>query len=167
MRSYVVLVMLASVLLLGCIIPPPPANNTTSIPVVSPATNGTTYPVANVTTNDTQSPYYSVDVGDKVWVNYTLWVDGKVYDTTNATLANESGIYSSYKKYEPFEFTVNFDQGLIQGFVINLIGMRVNETVSFDVDPSRGYGVHDPRKVMVIPRVYNMSTVETLPLAAV
>jgi FKBP-type peptidyl-prolyl cis-trans isomerase 2 len=106
---------------------------------------------------------YSVNIGDNVSVIYALWVNGSLYDTNNVTLANESGIYKLTKSYKPLNFTVEFNKGMIDGFVINVIGMRVNETVTFNVDPERGYGLYDPSKVMVLPRYYNKTMNETIP----
>jgi FKBP-type peptidyl-prolyl cis-trans isomerase 2 len=106
---------------------------------------------------------YSVDYGDYVWVDYVLWVDGKVFDTNNATVANESGQYTPFKAYEPFGFEVMRGAGVIDGFVYGVIGLRINETVTFSVSPERGYGTHDPAKVVVVPRYYNRSLYETVP----
>ncbi len=164
MRQYVLL--LALVLLFGCIEPEVVGNNTTvnvtDVPsnntsvVVPPANNTTVIPTV-------LPPNYTVSLGDTVWVNYTLWVNGSVYDTNNASLANESGIYNPLRKYEPFTYTVQFNQGVIDGFVINTIGLRVNETVTFTVDPARGYGPYDPSKVITVGRYYDRSVFETVP----
>lgn len=145
----------------GCTEEGQPANNTTSLPIIVPANNTTLIP---------SSPQglpsdYSVNLGDKISVNYTLWVDGKVYDTNNETLAIESGIYNPYRVYGPFVFDVIFNQGVIDGFVANVIGMTINETISFAVTPDRGYGYYDETKVITVPRYYNKSLFETVPLS--
>ena len=161
MRFYIALFVLM-VMLFGCFEDvQPPANNTTHVPIIDVVDNAT----PNISQNVSQAlpPDYSVNLGDTVWVNYTLWVDGEVFDTNNATLAQEAGIFNPYRNYEPFKFQVAFNKGVIEGFVINVIGMRINETVRFSVDPKRGYGLHDPRKVIVIPRYYNMSLYEDVP----
>lgn len=163
MRQYVLLI--ALIALFGCIQPDVTGNNTTvnvtDVPsnntsVVLPPTNTTVAPVI-------VPPNYTVSIGDTVWVNYTLWVNGSVYDTNNATLANESGIYSPLRKYEPFKFNVEFNKGVIDGFIINTVGLMVNETVTFAVDPARGYGPYDPSKVITVVRYYNRSVFETVP----
>ncbi|MDD5340010.1 MAG: FKBP-type peptidyl-prolyl cis-trans isomerase [Candidatus ainarchaeum sp.] len=157
MKNWIVLI-LATLLLFGCVNPPqPPANVTGPPPVMNNAT-----PAANATLKPIPADS-SVDVGDTVWADYTLRVDGKVTDTSNATLANESGIYSRMRAYEPFEFEVQFNKGLIDGFIIGVIGMRVNETQTFYVDPARGYGPYDPAKVIKVQRYYNTSLYETIP----
>lgn len=158
MRNIVLLVTM--IVLFGCVNPPQPQPNNTYIPPI--LNNATTIP----TTSQPLSPDYTVNLGDRIWVNYTLWVDGKVYDTTNATLANESGIYNPRRNYEPFSFTVEFNEGVIDGFVISVIGVKVNETVTFAVDPQRGYGLTDPRKIITIPRYYNKSLYENVSRAA-
>ena len=79
------------------------------------------------------------------------------------TLANESGIFNPSRQYKPLDFEVQFNKGIIDGFIINTIGMKINETVEYDVDPARGYGPYDPKKVIVVPRYYNKSLYETVP----
>lgn len=159
MKSYIV-IFVAMLLFFGCVNPPQPtANNTTYKPPVVNAANNSTFVSGSL------PPGYSVSLGDTVWVDYTLRVDGKVYDTDNATLANESGIFNPKRTYQPLKFTAAFNKGIIDGFVLAVIGMRVNETLTFSVDPDRGYGPYDPKKVVVIPRYYNKSLHETVPRA--
>lgn len=158
MRSYIVMFVMMA-LLFGCFEDmQPPANNTTAPPVIDVEDNITSPNVSRPL-----PPDYSVSLGDTVWVNYTLRVDGEVLDTSNETLAKEVGIYSPSRSYEPFNFQVLFNQGVIDGFVINVIGMRVNETVFFSVDPERGYGLYDPRKVLALSRYYDMDLFEEVP----
>lgn len=166
MRQYILL--LALVLLFGCIEPEITGNNTTANVTDIPSGNTSPVPPANNATAVAPivvPPNYTVSVGDTVWVNYTLWVNGSVYDTNNATLANESGLYNPLRDYGPFMYTVEFNKGVIDGFIINTVGLMVNETVNFEVDPERGYGPYDPSKVIVLPRYYNISTFETVPRA--
>ena len=164
MRRLILISLLALALLLfGCT--EQPEGNKSNYTVLGAGNQTPLNLTANTTpaTPKTLPDDYSVNLGDTVWVNYTLWVDGKVYDTNNATLAQEAGIYNMYRSYEPFKFEVAFNKGTIEGFVINVIGMRLNETVRFKVDPARGYGPYDPSKVMVIPRYYNKSMYEDVP----
>lgn len=176
MRNIIIFAIMG-LLLFGCVNPPQGGNATSSQPSMN-AQNGTTAPTnppanatappanteANASTGPTPLPAdYSVSMGDNVSVMYTLYVDGKVYDTNNATVANESGIFSPMRLYKPFTFQVLIGKGVIDGFVTNVIGMRINETISFTVSPERGYGLYDPSKVMVVPRFYNKSLFETVP----
>lgn len=167
MRSYIVLALLA-IVLAGCVTPPAETgdNATTGTLDVAPGYNNTGQ-AQNQSTG--LPPGYTVSLGDHVWVDYTLWVQGKVLDTSNATLANESGIFNPARTYQPLDFDVEFNTGIIDGFVINVINMHVNETINFDVDPARGYGPYDPSKVIVVPKYYTsnrymeMSLYETVP----
>jgi FKBP-type peptidyl-prolyl cis-trans isomerase 2 len=158
MKTAIVLI-LAMFLVFGCVNPPePPANVANPQPVINTA-NSTTQVLKPIPSGS------SIDIGDTVWVDYTLRVDGKVMDTSNATLANESGIYSAMRAYEPLRFTVEFNKGMIAGFVLGVIGMEVNETQSFQVDPARGYGAYDPRKVFLVDRYYTKNMSENVPRA--
>lgn len=158
MKNWIVLI-LAIFLLFGCVNPPQPAVNTTSPPAVVTAANNTSLALKPIPAGD------SVSLGDTVWANYTLVVDGKVLDTTNATLANQSGIYNPSRTYAPLEFEVAYNKGIITGFVNDVIGMKVGETQSFEVDPARGYGPYDPSKVIVVDRYYQENLSETVPRA--
>ncbi len=164
MRQYIVFAIVL-MLVFGCPQTEAPVNETAEEPPQTMIT-----PVVPPTTEQTPEvpaiPLgYTVNLGDTVWVNYTLWVNGTVYDTNNATLANESGIYNPQRIYEPLMFTVEFNKGVIDGFIINTIGMALNETVQYNVDPARGYGPYDPEKVLVVPRYYNVSNYEVVPRA--
>lgn len=156
MRTFAVM-LLAALLLAGCTNPPQEQGNST-LPAINAAGNVTQAPSLGPL-----PPGAAVDVGDRVSVNYTLKVDGEVYDTTNKSLALESGIYSMARAYEPLNFTVEFNKGLISGFILGVIGMQVNETQSFIVDPARGYGLYDPREVLVVERYYEKNLTEVVP----
>jgi FKBP-type peptidyl-prolyl cis-trans isomerase 2 len=152
-------------LALGCVSPQQSANNTTAPPVLSGSNGSAPLPnVTNASTGQKALPTeYTVSLGDNVSVIYALYVNGKLHDTNNKTLANDSGIYNPFNKYQPFNFTVQFNKDVINGFAFGVIGMRLNETVSFAVSPEDGYGPYDPKKVITIPRTYNKSLFETVP----
>jgi FKBP-type peptidyl-prolyl cis-trans isomerase 2 len=153
-------VLVLGLLILGCV--NQPAQNNTTKPVVITSVNNTSLSHANVTKPGLPSDY-TVGIGDQVSVWYTLWVNGTVLDTNNATLASQSGIFNPKRAYEPLNFSVEFNKGLIDGFIFGVIGMKINETLYFNVEPSRGYGPYDPSKVIVISRYYNKSLYETIP----
>jgi FKBP-type peptidyl-prolyl cis-trans isomerase 2 len=167
----VIVAILGMMLLAGCINPPSAGNNASPGQPYMGAPNASTNitppqnqtPAQNVTGPVPLPENYTVSLGDDVSVIYALYVDGGLYDTNNATLANESGIYNPKKAYAPFNYRVMFGEGVIDGFIINTIGMRVNETRSFKVDPERGYGLYDEAKAAVVPRYYQRSVFETLP----
>lgn len=163
-------------LVFGCINPPQAGNNTTSNqPIITTpnatapanASNGSLQPPQNQPPQNESEfvlpPDYSVDLGDQVSVMYALYVDGALYDTNNATLANESGKYNPYRNYAPLSFTAQMGAGMIDGFVLGVIGMHMNETLSFRVDPERGYGPYNPGKVITVPRYYSKNLSETVP----
>ena len=162
MRSYVVLGIIA-ILLLGCIGQPPAQNYTGSPPVIS--ANGTQPPQPNTTVSQPTAlpPGYTVSLGDQVWINYSVWDKGKLLDTNNATLANESGMYVPGRPYAPFNFTVMVNQNIINGMITSVIGMKVNETLEFDVAPADGYGPYDVNKVITVPRYFEMNLTQVIP----
>ncbi|MFN7991814.1 MAG: FKBP-type peptidyl-prolyl cis-trans isomerase [Candidatus Micrarchaeia archaeon] len=163
MRAFIAVALLA-ILLSGCTaVPPKLANNSKSPEMSSPNASNKSNPASQPPANPALPPDYSISLGDHVWVNYTLTVDGKVIDTTNATLANESGILNPKRRYAPFEFDVQINKGVIEGFVVGVIGMKVNETATIVVDPKHGYGLYDPAKIVVVPRYYNKSVLEVIP----
>ena len=64
--------------------------------------------------------------GDSVRVHYTLWVDGKVAD-------------SSHERKEPFAFNLGFNQ-VIPGWDRGVVGMKVGGKRKLVVPPNIGYG---------------------------
>ena len=173
--SIIFMIFAAGLLLFGCVNPPvSPGGNGTAKSTLSNGTNiqppkntTTTKPAANQSSGASSllPSGYTSSLGDNVTVDYTLRIDGKVYDTSNATLANESGIFNPRRQYAPLTFTEEFNKGMIDGFIIGTLGMSINETLSFNVDAKRGYGEHDPKKVFSIPRYYNKSMREVVPRA--
>ncbi|MFH0885362.1 MAG: FKBP-type peptidyl-prolyl cis-trans isomerase [Candidatus Micrarchaeota archaeon] len=175
MRNIIIFAIIG-LLLFGCINPPPEGNTTNTQPVINSPNGSVSQPAnppANLTNASTATnastgpkplpPDYSVSLGDNVSVMYSLYVQGKLYDTSNATLANESGIFNPLRTYKPFTFMVLFNKGVIDGFVTNMVGMKINETITFSVEPSRGYGPYDPKKIITVPRYYEKSLYETVP----
>lgn len=143
-------------LLFGCVNQSPLENTTTTPPTFTNSTPSTpTY--GKLPAN------YTVDFGDSVLVDYTLWVNGTVMDTSNATLAIESGIYDPKRSYKPLPFEVSLNKGIITGFVMNVVGSKVNETITFSVPPQAGYGLYDPSKILVLARYYDQQLYEVAP----
>jgi FKBP-type peptidyl-prolyl cis-trans isomerase 2 len=151
------------VVLFGCVNQSAVTNTTSKPPVISGLGNNTSTTAPPSSQNLTLPNDYTVALTDHVWVNYTLWVDGKVLDTNDPVLANQSGVFSPTRKYGPLDYDVIFDKRLIDGFIFGTIGMKVNETLDFDVDPERGYGPWDEKKVIIVPRYYNKSLREVVP----
>jgi peptidylprolyl isomerase len=161
MRQYVILGLMA-IILFGCVSQPPAGNTSGGPPVIS-SPGGVSPNATQPAQPQTLPPDYTVSLGDSVWINYTVWDKGSVIDTNNATLANESGLYNPSRAYEPINFTVLPNQAIINGMITSIVGMHVGETLDFDVAPADGYGPYDMKKVIVIPRYYNMSLLEIVP----
>jgi len=149
MRWYVFGLLLAVMLVFGCVNPPPVSNSTINNTVVS----------SNLS-NPSVAQY-----GDNVSVDYTLTVDGKVFDTDNATLANESGIYDPTRDYGPLKFPLALNSGILNSFVTNIVGMKLGDTRTFEIPPDQAYGAYNMSKLMVIPQYYNKSLLEDVPMS--
>lgn len=91
----------------------------------------------------------TVQSGDWVSVDYTgRYTNGTVFDTSNATIANASGIVNPGRIYEPIVFQVD-KPGMIQGFNDAVIGMKVNETrLNVTIPPEKAYGEYNQSYVV-------------------
>lgn len=147
MRWYVFGLLLVAVLIFGCVNPTPVSNST-----------------INNTVSNMSNPLVA-QYGDNVSVDYTLTVDGKVFDTDNATLANESGIYDPMRDYGPLSFSLALNHGVLNSFVTDIVGMKVGDTRSFNITPDQAYGPYNESKLLVIPRFYNKSLLEDVPMS--
>lgn len=126
---------------------------------------GDNNPPINQTNTSIISNPTTLEVGDVGYVDYTLVVDGKVLDTSNAILANQSGVYNSNRQYGPMRFTAISDCSIIPCFISNTLGMKINESKTFTVPPLQGYGAVDPKHIYTISRYYNQSLFEYVPRA--
>jgi peptidylprolyl isomerase len=75
--------------------------------------------------------------GDKVKVDYTLTVDGKVFDTSIGKT--------------PLEFTLGAGN-VIPGFDKAVTGMKVGETKKVTIPPADGYGERNEQLVFLVQR---------------
>jgi len=93
-----------------------------------------------------------VKSNDWVSVDYTgRYVNGTVFDTSNATIANQSGVYNPGRIYSPIQFQVD-QPGMIQGFNDAVLGMKVNETkYNVTIPPEKAYGEYNQSYVIVTP----------------
>ena len=107
----------------------------------------------------------TANYGDTAFVDYILWIDGEIVDTSMDEIARENDIYNPFREYGPLEVNVMLGEGnpYIDGFVKAIVGMKVNETITVDIPPGEAYGEYDPRLVYTLPRYYNKSAFETLP----
>jgi FKBP-type peptidyl-prolyl cis-trans isomerase 2 len=110
----------------------------------------------------------TVKDGSTVKVDYIGTLpDGRVFDTTLYKVANNNTEYPKSlffssrgnveSAYTPMSFTVGSSY-LITGFTRGVMGMKVGETKTFQVDPSEGYPALDSSKMVT----FNVN--ETLPV---
>jgi FKBP-type peptidyl-prolyl cis-trans isomerase 2 len=93
----------------------------------------------------------TVKTGDNVTVDYVLRVDDNtsIIDTSNATLAQDAGIYDATRVYEPITFLVG--NGVYMSDLENAtIGMKVGETKDVTITSANGYGDYDPTALQPI-----------------
>lgn len=109
-------------------------------------TTTTTITTWTVTTGVVQTDI--VKIGDTVKVDY-VWrlEDGKVFDTSIASQAQTAWLFSSWRAYEPIEFTVGQRQ-MIEWFDEWVIGMKVWETKKLTIVPQKAYGDLDPKAIV-------------------
>jgi len=102
-----------------------------------------------------------VGEGDTVKVDYVGRLEnGNVFDTSFEDVAVEDGLYDPARRYEPLQFKVGAGQ-MIPGFDRGVLGMKVNETKNITIPPEEAYGEHDPAKVNVMSRVFEIPIEET------
>ncbi len=93
----------------------------------------------------------TVKSGDWISVEYIgKYTNGTVFDTSNATMAKESGIYNPARKYEPLTFQVG-QPGIIKGFSDAVIGMKVNESKNVTISPENAYGMYNATNIRTFP----------------
>ena len=119
-------------------------------------------PDGNETINETvETAYY----GDTATVDYILWVDEAVIDTSMADVAQTEGIYTPFRDYEPLEVPLLLGGQFIDGFVSGIIGMEVGETRTVEVAPADAYGEYDDSLVHTLPRYYSKNGLEEVPIS--
>jgi FKBP-type peptidyl-prolyl cis-trans isomerase 2 len=76
---------------------------------------------------------------------------GEVFDTTDATVAGETGIYQKTRDYEPLEFRVG-EEEVVAGLDDAVREMAVGEGRTVEVEPARAFGERDESNVVEFPR---------------
>ncbi|MGA9141793.1 MAG: peptidylprolyl isomerase [Methanocella sp.] len=91
-----------------------------------------------------------VKAGDNVTVDYTGWFDdGTIFDTSNASVAYQAGLYDPEMTYAPLSFVVGNDE-VIQGFDDAVRGMKVGETKNITIEAADAYGEYDSTLILPI-----------------
>jgi FKBP-type peptidyl-prolyl cis-trans isomerase 2 len=92
-----------------------------------------------------------VKTGDNVSVDYTGWYDnGTIFDTSNATVAQDAGIFILGKSYTPISFIVG-SGSIITGFDNAVVGMKINESKNVTLTPDQAYGAYNASMVVAVP----------------
>ncbi|UPW00105.1 FKBP-type peptidyl-prolyl cis-trans isomerase [Halorussus gelatinilyticus] len=76
---------------------------------------------------------------------------GEVFDTTDADVAMETGIYHDHRDYEPLEFRVG-ERTVVAGLDDAVREMAVGDERTVTVEPERAFGERDESKVVRFPR---------------
>ena len=81
-----------------------------------------------------------VAVGKQVKINYTgRLLDGEVFDTNIETIAQESGVYTAGRTYEPMTYTVG-QMSLIEGWERGVMGQPAGSKLKLVMPSSLAYG---------------------------
>jgi len=92
-----------------------------------------------------------VKTGDNVSVDYTGWLEnGTIFDTSNATIAQQAGMYEIGKAYTPISFIVG-SGATISGFDNAVSGMKINETKNVTLTPDQAYGAYNSSLILPVP----------------
>lgn len=169
MKNYLLVILIAFVFLFGCTTKAPSSSNSTStdpkiylVPVNS--SNSSAQVVPNMTLIDIPLNS-SAGFGDILSVNYTLFVDGKVYDTNVFSVASEANLSRLPTAFRPLIVPMELNKSMINGFVLNLVGLQAGDSRTFNVSPTQGYGLYDQNKILKVARYQNVSLFETVPIS--
>src|SRR5687768_15337248 len=89
--------------------------------------------------------------GDVVKVDYTLWVDGKMLETSEEEVAKKNDIHRENRNYRPITITLGASQ-IIKGLESHIRSHGiVGKPAKVDITPGDGYGNRDPSKVKDVP----------------
>ena len=93
----------------------------------------------------------TVKMGDNVTLDYTeAYTNGTIIDSSNATVAEQAGIYDPTVDYEPLNFIVG-DDNIIPGFSNETIGMKIGDTKNFTLTPDQAYGEYNTSLILPVP----------------
>lgn len=89
--------------------------------------------------------------GDVIRFDYTLWVDGKLVETSEEAVAQANGIHREGRGYKPITITLGASQ-IIKGLESHLRSHgKPGTPVKTDIKAEDAYGPRDAKKVQTIP----------------
>jgi FKBP-type peptidyl-prolyl cis-trans isomerase 2 len=89
--------------------------------------------------------------GDVVRFDYTLWVEGKLLETSEEAVARQQGIFREQRTYRPITVTLGASQ-IIKGLESHIRSHgQKGKAVKVEISPADGYGERDPKKIEHIP----------------
>ena len=89
--------------------------------------------------------------GDVVRFDYTLYVDGKMVETSEESVAKANGIHREQRRYNPLTITLGSRQ-IIPGLESHMRSHgQKGKAVTVDIAPADAYGERDPKKIQTIP----------------
>jgi len=90
--------------------------------------------------------------GDFVEIEYVgrVKATGEIFDLTSEEVAKKEKIYNPKIRYTPALVIIGSNM-IIKGVMKELEKMEVGEERTFDVSPSEGFGLRNPRLIKIIP----------------
>jgi FKBP-type peptidyl-prolyl cis-trans isomerase 2 len=89
--------------------------------------------------------------GDVVRFDYTLWVDGKLLETSEEAVAKKANVAREGRNYRPITVTLGASQ-IIKGLESHLRSHgQVGKPAKVEIVPADGYGERDASKVKDVP----------------
>lgn len=93
----------------------------------------------------------SLKDGDVIRFDYTLWVDGKLAETSQEDVAKANGIHRDGRGYKPITVTLGAAQ-IIKGLESHIRSHgKAGQSVKVDIKAEDAYGVRDAKKIQTIP----------------
>lgn len=104
----------------------------------------------------------TIKEGDFIQINYTGSADNAVFDTTEAIVAKEAGIFSSKTTYGPVTIVVG-ERHVIKGLDEGLVGKELGKH-SFDIEDIDAFGKKDAKKLQLLPtKVFTKENINPYP----
>ncbi|VVB51724.1 FKBP-type peptidyl-prolyl cis-trans isomerase [uncultured archaeon] len=103
----------------------------------------------------------TVKKGDNISVDYVgSFENGKVFDTSNESMAMANGLFTPGATYKLLNFTVGKKQ-VIEGMDEGVIGMKKGDTRNLKIPPEKAYPI-DPRQIHASPIVLEVPVNNTV-----